>query len=138
VAGTPKVIRVTGAKQLRKTLKAFEGDLSELRAVHQAAADKVLARALRDAPARTGRLKSSLKAKGNNASAVVRSAGRVAPYAAPVHWGWPTRPNKARGWRGGVIHPNPFLYEAVVRFQADIARDYLDAVDRLMNKIQGA
>jgi phage gpG-like protein len=138
VAGTPKVIRVTGAKQLRKTLKAFEGDLSELRAVHQAAADKVLARALRDAPARTGRLKSSLKAKGNNASAVVRSAGRVAPYAAPVHWGWPTRPNKAKGWRGGVIHPNPFLYEAVVRFQADIARDYLDAVDRLMNKIQGA
>lgn len=138
MAGTPKVIRVTGAKQLRKTLKAFEGDLSELRAVHQAAADKVLARALRDAPARTGRLKSSLKAKGNNASAVVRSAGRVAPYAAPVHWGWPTRPNKAKGWRGGVIHPNPFLYEAVVRFQADIARDYLDAVDRLMNKIQGA
>jgi hypothetical protein len=37
-----------------------------------------------------------------------------------------------------VIHPNPFLYEAVVNFQAEIARDYLDAVDRLMNKIKGA
>jgi phage gpG-like protein len=138
VAGTPKVIRVTGAKELRRTLKAFEGDLGQLREVHQAAADKVLARALRDAPSRTGRLKASLRAKGNNASAVVRSAGRQAPYAAPVHWGWPTRPNKAKGWRGGVIHPNPFLYEAVVRFQAEIARDYLDAVDRLMNKIKGA
>jgi phage gpG-like protein len=133
-----KVIRVTGARQLRKTLKEFDGDLSQLRVAHQAAADKVLARALRDAPVRTGRLKSSLKAKGNNASAVVRSAGRQAPYAAPVHWGWPTRPNRGKGWRGGVIHANPFLYEAVVGFQAEIAADYLAAVDRLMSKIKGA
>jgi hypothetical protein len=138
VPATPKVIRVTGARELRKTLKAFEGDLTQLREVHQAAADRVLSRALRDAPVRTGRLKASLRAKGNNASAVVRSAGRQAPYAAPVHWGWPSRPNKGKGWRGGVIHANPFLYEAVVGFQAEIARDYLAAVDRLMGKIKGA
>jgi hypothetical protein len=107
--------------------------------VHQAAADKVLARALRDAPVRTGRLRSSLRAKGNNASAVVRSAGRQAPYAAPVHWGWPTRPNKGKGWRGGVIHPNPFLYEAVVRFQAEIAAGLPGRRGpKLMGKIKGA
>jgi phage gpG-like protein len=134
----PKVIRVTGARQLRKTLKEFEGDLSQLREVHQAAADKVLARAVRDAPHRTGRLAASLTARGNNASAVVRSAGRKAPYAAPVHWGWPSRPNKGKGWRGGVIHANPFLYEAVVAFQAEIAADYLAAVEKLMGKIKGA
>jgi phage gpG-like protein len=133
-----RVIRVTGAKQLRKQLQAFEGDLADLRRVHQQAADKVLARAVREAPHRTGRLAASLTAKGNNASAVVRSAGRKAPYAAPVHWGWPTRPNKGKGWRGGRIAPNPFLYEAVVRFQEEIAADYLAAVDKLMGKIKGA
>jgi phage gpG-like protein len=138
VPGPQKVIRVTGARELRRQLKAFEGDLSDLRAVHQAAADRVLARAVRDAPHRTGRLAASLTAKGNNASAVVRSAGRKAPYAAPVHWGWPTRPNKGKRWRGGRIAANPFLYEAVVRFQAAIAADYLTAVDKLMGKIKGA
>jgi hypothetical protein len=138
--GAPKVIRVTGARQLRRTLKEFDGDLKDLRAVHQQAADKVLARAIRTAPVRTGKLKASLVAKGNNASAVVRAAGgrAGAPYAAPVHWGWPTRPNRAKGWRGGVIYPNPFLYEAVVEFQAEISADYLAAVDRLMGKIKGA
>jgi hypothetical protein len=136
-----KVIRVTGARQLRKQLKAFEGDLTDLRKVHQEAADKVLARAIRDAPVRTGKLRSSLVAKGNNASAVVRAAGGKrggAVYSAPVHWGWPTRPNRGKGWRGGVIHPNPFLYEAVVKFQEQIAADYLAAVEKLMGKIKGA
>jgi phage gpG-like protein len=138
VPAAPKVIRVTGAKQLRKTLKEFDGDLGDLRRVHQQAADRVLARAARNAPVRTGRLRASLTAKGNNASAVVRSAGRKAPYAAPVNWGWPSRPKPGRGWRGGVIHGNPFLYEAVVRFQEEIAADYLAAVDKLMTKIKGA
>lgn len=127
-----------GAASLRRALKQFDGDLSDLKAIHKQAADLVLTRAERDAPVRTGKLKASLRTGATRTSAIVRSAGRSVPYAAPVHWGWPTRPRPAKGWRGGPIKANPFVYDAAMDLHEQLEDNYLAAIERLMLKIRGA
>jgi len=59
-------------------------------------------------------LAGSIRTTGTKTGGYVRAGSRKAvPYAGPVHFGWPTRPNPAKGWRGGPIRPNPFLYDAL-------------------------
>ena len=60
-----------------------------------------------------GALKGTLRSTGTQRAGVVRIGKKLVPYAGPVHYGWPTRPNSAKGWRGGPIPPNPFLYDAL-------------------------
>ncbi len=94
----------------REAPKELRGGLKD---ANKAAAELVRDEARRIVPQRTGALKRSITAQASASSGRVKagSAKRV-PYGAPVHFGWPTRPNKGRRWRGGPIAPNPFLYEA--------------------------
>jgi hypothetical protein len=61
------------------------------------------------APRRKGALRGSVRSVGG----VVTAGDSGVPYAGPIHFGWASRPNPARGWRGGPISPNPFLYDAL-------------------------
>jgi len=86
---------------------------TQIRDAHKNAAEPVLEEALRLVPRRSGKLAGSLRAAGTLSGGRVSAGLARVPYAGPIHFGWPTRPNRSKGWRGGPIRPNPFLYDAL-------------------------
>jgi len=131
----PGGLKVDGARTLRRNLKKAGVDITRLKPVHTEIAERVLAEALPHVPVRSGKLRNALKPLGTNASAIVRTTGRTVPYAAPVHWGWGTRPNKGKGWRGGPIRSDPFLWDAQERIRGDIEDTYMDKVQAVLDAI---
>lgn len=129
-------------REVRRGLREIEDAAArkemgkELRSAYRAAARVVEVAARGEAPSRSGRLAGSVKAKGTQYGAAVTAGGAKVPYAAPIHWGWGTRPNRARGWRGGPIAANNFLIRAKDQSK-DAVRDALERglrefVDRAM------
>ena len=108
-------IEVQGVKVFTTQLRKMDdGTRKELRKVYVQSAAVVFRNAMPRVPVRSGRLKSTMRVSASTRSGSVRAGGkRSAPYAGPVHFGWPNRPNRARSWQGGPIAPNPFLYSAL-------------------------
>jgi hypothetical protein len=108
-------IEVHGVKILINQLRKMDGETrNELKRVYVQSANVVYRNAMPRVPVRTGRLKSTMRVTASGRSGAVRAGGkRSAPYAGPVHFGWPNRPNLARSWYGGPIRPNTFLYSAL-------------------------
>jgi hypothetical protein len=91
-----------------------DGTKKELKKVYVQSANIVYRNAMPRVPVRSGNLKSTMRVSASTRSGSVRAGGkRSAPYAGPIHFGWPNRPNLARSWYGGPIRPNPFLYSAL-------------------------
>lgn len=125
-------IQVDGLDELRRLVRKAPPEIrKQLRATNKAAAEIVAAEARVLVPVRSGRLRSSIKATAGQKEASVKAgtAARV-PYAGPVHFGWPGRPNKARRWRGGPIRAQPFLYAARDRRINEVRGAYEQALDR--------
>jgi hypothetical protein len=141
-ASGKKFIKIEGAKELRKALKQL-GDKTarnqlgqEFKAEFAQAVAVVVSDAKSGSPHRTGRLSNSIRGQGSLAGGKVTVGGtKKVPYAAPIHWGWPTRPKKARGWRGGPIAPNPFLIRALDKNRAEIVRLMEPGVKRLLDEV---
>lgn len=127
MAGAP-VVKVEGARKLRRELKAAGAQLADLKSVHDRVADLVTTEAQRRAPVRTGRLRASLKPISTSASAIVRATKAAVPYGAPVHWGWPRR----------NIRENAFAWEAAQDLQPQIERLYLQDMEAALAKVRGA
>ncbi len=108
----------------------------ELKGANKAAAEIVRDEARRIVPVRSGRLQRSITAQASTASGRVKagSAKRV-PYAGPTHFGWPTRPNRSKRWRGGPIKPNPWLYEAQDRRINEVRDAFERAAARWVDKV---
>jgi hypothetical protein len=138
----PFVVKVTGAKELRKAIRQVEdaaakkGMQADLKGAYRTAARAVEVQAKMEAPRRSGRLAGSIKAKGTTTGASIVAGGlKSVPYAGPIHYGWPSRPNKSKGWRGGPITANPFLTRAAAG-SIDIVRDVLaDELQRVLDKV---
>jgi hypothetical protein len=138
----PFVVKVTGAKELRKAIRQLEdaaakkGMQADLKGAYRTAARAVEVQAKMEAPRRSGRLAGSIKAKGTTTGASIVAGGlKSVPYAGPIHYGWPSRPNKSKGWRGGPIKANPFLTRAAAG-SIDIVRDVLaDELQRVLDKV---
>jgi hypothetical protein len=101
VAGQP-IVRVEGARELRKALKSVEGGLADLKATHNKIAQVVVPAGKSGVPRRTGRLADSIRGTGTKTASIVRAGGARVPYANPIHWGWPARNIKGQ----------PFLSDA--------------------------
>lgn len=138
------VVQVKGAKELRRALRQIEdaaerkGMQAELKSEYRTAARVVELAARQEAPQRSGRLAGSIKAKGTTTGGAVTAGGlKAVPYAGPIHWGWPSRPNKARRWRGGPIAANRFMVRAA-QSSADQVADILEGgLRRLVDKVAG-
>lgn len=125
-------VTVTGAREVRRALREIEdaaakkGMQAELKSAYMAAARVVEIAAKQEAPRQSGKLAGTIKAKATTRGAAVTVGGtKATPYAAPIHWGWPSRPNKGRGWRGGPIRANRFLTRAA-KDNADAVADALE------------
>lgn len=121
-------VRVQGLAQLRRELRAFQGDAEDLKAANSAAAALVAHASASKAPKRSGSLAAS--GRGNRAvgKAVVTFGGSRVPYAGPIHWGWP-----ARG-----IEPQPFVTDAAQATQGQWLPLYEADLQRAADKVKGA
>lgn len=124
MAGEPQ-IRIEGIETLTATMAKAADDLKDLKQANDRAAELVVAQARRIAPRRSGRLAASLRAVSVTGGAQMEA---TAPYAAPIHWGWPSR----------HIEPQPFLTYAAQQTEAQWYRFYQEAVDRTLETVKGA
>lgn len=146
VSGAPiQGIQVEGARELRRQLKAAGDDLTEMKAIHHkvgslvAKTSKILAPRSPDSThiaetTRASQTKTASVVKvGNN-----RKKGNASfPYANPIHWGWFTRPNPAKGWRGGAIKPRFWVSRAAAQTEPEWFRIYEDYVNKTLDQVKG-
>jgi len=112
----------------------LDDDFEDLKELHLDLAEMVAERAASLAPVRTGRLKETIRASGTKTAGRVRAGFKRVPWTGPVHFGWATRPDAAKGWRGGPIHPNPFLYDALDQRRNQVFNAYFEGVKKIQRK----
>lgn len=134
MAQKPLSVKALGMRELRKNLSMLDDDFEDLKELHLDLAKMVADRAEALAPVRTGRLKETIRASGTKTAGRVRAGFKRVPYAGPVHFGWPTRPNDAKGWLGGPIEPNPFLYDALDQRYNKVFEAYFRGVKEIQRK----
>ena len=122
-------VRVEGARELRKSLKAAGVEMADLKAVNANVAAMVASAASAAAPrGASGRLAASVR--GNKAVGTARiSAGTAGvPYAGPIHWGWPAR----------NIEPQPFIADTALALQDQWISLYEAGIAEVLAKVEGA
>ena len=121
----PVRYEVEGLREARRAIRRVSEDSkTELRGAHRAAAEIVARQARFEVPVRSGRLKASIRAGSTMTKGQVKAGGSGIRYAGPIHFGWRTRPDVARGWRGGPIRPQPFIYKAGDKRIRDVLEEY--------------
>ena len=125
-------LKIEGGRQLRRTLREAGDDLTDLKDANAQAASIVSNRAKSWAPARTGRLQSSVRSSGTKTAGIVRAGNNRkskngVPYAAPIHWGWKSRNIKA----------NPFLSYSAQATESTWIRLYEQLVNKTLSKVKG-
>lgn len=135
-------VEVKGARELRSALRKIEdaaarkGMQADLKTEYRTAARVVELAAYQEAPRRSGRLAGSIKAKGTTTGAAVTVGGTARTrHAGPIHWGWGSRPNKAKGWRGGPISANNFMLRALASSREQVAEILEGGLRRLIDKV---
>lgn len=129
-------VRVEGAKELRAHLKELGGKdlLVELRQTHRRISETVAEKARPLAPARTGRLRASIRPLASQRDARVRSA---AVYSAAIHWGRKQgNVGSPPGNRVGrnVIVGRPFLWDAAEQVRDEAVAAYEQDLTELINR----
>ena len=124
MAGQPAItVKVIGARELRRALKAAEADMKDLTSVHRDVGQVVMS--AQQPPRRTGKLAASLKSSPTTTKARVSS---TLPYAAPVHWGVPSR----------NLAPNPWISRAAQSTEQTWTDLYQKRIQALMNDVQAS
>lgn len=140
-------VEIKGLKELVAGLRKADRDLPKaVSKAHREIARKVAAEARRRAPARSGRLRASIRPSGTARGASVRMGGAKVPYAGVQEFGG-TVPVRAglKGGRRRRIKPyvgplgssgpwwteehGYFLYPAARSQREEIIREYWDTLD---------
>jgi hypothetical protein len=119
-------IKVSGGPKLRRTLKQAGVSLEDLKEVNIAVANMVAARSV--APYRSGKLKSTVRPSRAVSRARIMVGKKAVPYAGPIHWGW-----RARG-----IKADPFVSKAAQDSEPLWVQMYVNGVNRVIAKVEGA
>lgn len=122
------VARVTGAKELRASLKKAGADMKDLSAAHKAASTIVAKRAVPTVPRLSGALAASVRPSGTQTMARVMAGGARVPYGNPIHWGWPDR----------NIVPSLFLTTPAAESEPEWTEAYFDRLTEIVDRIRGA
>jgi hypothetical protein len=128
-------IQINGLKETRAALRGVSVDSKQdIKQAHRAAAEIVAKQAKYEVPRRSGALEASIRAAATQTQGKVKAGFARTPYAGPIHFGWPTRPNPAKGWRGGPIRPQPFIYEAADKRIDEVVGAYEKRVGEIIRK----
>jgi hypothetical protein len=120
-------VRVQGLPKLRRELKAFQGDVEDLKAANAAVSSLVASAASARAPRRSGALAASVRGNRAAGRASVMAGGARTPYAGPIHYGWP-----ARGIEG-----NAFVVDAAQATEGTWLPKYVQDVQKAADKVRG-
>jgi hypothetical protein len=112
-------IRVVGGDRIAYGLRNTSDNLEDIKA-ERAAVIMLRAAKLR-APVKSGELRASGMTFPNGIMF-------TAPYAPPIHWGWPKR----------NIKPNRFALEGVEESRPEWIAVYQDTIQTDLDKIEGA
>jgi len=118
-------VDVKGAQNLALTLRRFAAGLDDMAKTHREAAALALRAAKARAPVRTGQLRASGMA---GSGAGYGDVMFLAPYAAPIHWGWPAR----------HIAPSLFATKGMEDSQEEWLGVYTDALQDDLGRVKGA
>lgn len=130
-------ITADGLNERQAALDAVMGGIrASMTAASKEAADIAVAAVKEAAPRRSGRLGESTRATASPTGVTLRVGGGGTPYAGVIVFGWSSRPNRARKWRGGPIRPNPYPYEALGKsgVEESIVLRYEEQMDRLTRR----
>jgi hypothetical protein len=148
-------VRVIGHKEFIKLLRALGDDaVDDIKKAHAETAKMVADTAKPLAPTSAGgrsdisgtpyffggpnrspgQLRGTIRSTGQQRGGFVRAGKKLVPWAGPVHFGWPSRPNRAKGWMGGPIRPNPFLYDALDKRREEVADTFARYIDDIRRK----
>jgi len=126
-------IKITGLKELQKSLKQMDGESQKkLRLIFNKAMDIVITEARPNVPRLTGKLVSTLKARSGQRDARIAFGGRKAPYAGFAEFGGAVGRNKSvkRPFikSGRSLYPAfkrryPQVIEAAQEGLADLAKE---------------
>lgn len=124
------VVRITGAKQLRLTLKKAGADLQDLKQVHQKVAAVVVPIAAATAPFGPAptHIRDTVRAGATQRAAIVRVGKKSLPYAGAIHYGWYKRGIKA----------NPWVYQAAKSTEQKWTGIYTTGVTKIIDQVEGA
>lgn len=84
----------------------------------------VVNEAQRIAPARSGKLRESIRAGKGKTKAVVRAGFKRVPYAPVIHYGWPDR----------NIPAQPYMYQALATTRSEVMARYDRGMEALLFK----
>lgn len=147
-------VRVMGQKEFTRALKALGPDaVNEIKRAHLEAARIVERAAKPKAPSHgavsviagkpywyggprhaSGNMRKTIRSAGTQRGGFVRAGRKSVPYAGPIHFGWPSRPNFDKRWFGGPIAPNPFLYDALDERRDEVADAFARYIDDIRRK----
>jgi hypothetical protein len=151
-------LQVRNLKEVQRRLKAVGDDaVKDLKRAHGEAARIVETQAKVEVPvkrvgagdsayirrgATPGRLKASIRSSGQARAGIVRAGSKAqVPYAGPVHYGWPNRPNYGN-WKGsivwgGPIRENKFMYRALGKKENEVEEVFVRLVNAAIKKHLG-
>jgi HK97 gp10 family phage protein len=121
-------LEVQGLDTLVRTMRKAGEDLGDLKAANARAGEIVAAAASAMAPRRTGKLAASVRASKQAKRAQVVAGRAAVPYAAPIHWGWPSR----------HIDPQPFMSQAAQATEPQWLPQYKEDIDKVLDQVTGA
>lgn len=119
-AGAPSQAQVEQLRQELRQIKDKDLD-NELKAIHKALADEILALALPNVRVRSGDLAATLRAAGTQRAAIGRVGKASVPYAAVVHW----------------KYGPPFLTDAAAKVEPGVTDRYDSAIADMLDRVIG-
>lgn len=126
----PVSIRVEGGEQLRRSIKAAQGDLTNLRALHREVADAVVPFVVYTTPRLDGALLGTIRAGATAKAAIIRAGSKAVPYAGVTHYGWPIAkiPRKTQP-------PHPWMLDAIHRSEPFWAGIFFTGIQKIIDEI---
>lgn len=124
-------LQVKGLAEAVKALRAIGTPTSEIKNAGRESAELVAVEGRKQAPRRSGRLVSSIRAVVTLRGAGVRAGGARVPYANPIHWGWFY--DKQNNQRKNIA-PNAFFSRALGYKKEQILATYEKNMNTLLLK----
>lgn len=131
----PISVQVEGATELRRALRQAGASATDFRDVGRSISRQAVTEIRPSVPWRSGALAGSLLGTATTTKAIVQAGNARVPYAGPIHFGWATRPDPSRGWRGGPIAPNPFVYDWLDKRRDEVIQAYEDQMQKLCDRV---
>lgn len=121
-------VEIEGLSRFITTCKRAGVDMANFKTANQRTGEIVASTARFLAPRRSGNLALSIRSSAQARRVRILAGDTGVPYAAPIHWGWPSR----------NIAANPFASKAAQATESIWTTAYQKELAAIVAKVQGA